>query len=136
MDLRRIAEDLTPEVVIALWNEAKDRGAPHNLTGNPSQDLRLATIAYVCDQSRRSPFPEDPAILAGRFLYGVVVNQPFKDCNHRTGFLGLLKVMGEAGYGLSVPEEAVSEFIRGIRDIPRDEEKRVVRWVRLSFHRV
>jgi len=23
------------------------------------------------------------------------VNQPFKDCNHRTGFLGLLKVMGE-----------------------------------------
>ncbi len=135
MDLGKIATGLTPAFLIALWDQAKDRGAPHHLTGNRSQDIRMPEVRYVCDQSRRLPFPKDPGVLAGRFLFGVVVYQPFRDCNHRTGFLGLVAVMDEAGYELSVPEEEASELILGIRDIPMDEEERVIRWVQRSFRR-
>ena len=122
-----------PRFLIALWDQVKGRGGPHHLTGDRSKDIRMGTLRYVCGQARRPPLPEDPAVLAGRLLFGVVVYQPFIDCNHRTGFLGLEAVMDEAGYKLSIPEDEVAEFLLGIRDIPKDEEDRVIRWVRRSF---
>ncbi|MDE1822216.1 MAG: Fic family protein [Euryarchaeota archaeon] len=121
---------ITPDLLIAIWQSTIDEGSGHF-----SREVKYPTVLakisnYLQNEALRVP----PWEACGTVLFRFVDEQPFGDCNHRTGWFLVQALMARAGYRLVRSEDHIVDFLRGMvnRAVTREQ---AIAWVRESFAR-
>lgn len=124
---------VSEDFVIQLWSQVKDVGKPHHLYGVANLDVREGRLHTIVEQSRK--IPGEPPIheFAAFLLCRIVIDQPFSDCNHRTGWAVADYVMTRSGLQLVATPTDIERFVLDINDVRRDQIPMTVRWLEQAY---
>jgi len=115
-----LIESFDEDLVLKAWKLAQTGGHRSDEIRSRS-DLR-SIIDYV-----RSARDQSTMEVAGTVLYMFCYDQPFGDCNRRTGFILASEMMKEAGYRLVRSDTDVARYLQlfATNAPPRDD---FLRW--------
>jgi prophage maintenance system killer protein len=119
--------NLTPKSIESVWLGAAQTG------GHRSDEIQYPQVlpvvaSYVRKNAWRLPAPT----VAGTFLYRLADEQPFGDCNKRTGMIIATGMMEAAGYRLVRPNDEVSRYLN-LFATNHPNRRAFVRWFAASF---
>jgi hypothetical protein len=127
-----LASFLTEDTLVGLWQEATRAGGPHYLTGQADRDIRRPRLRSLL-ASARSLGPSPAARYAARMWLTIVIDQPFIDCNKRTGALVARTLLRLTGHRESVSEAEMAEVGNTLSDVRPHEEERLCAWIERAF---
>jgi prophage maintenance system killer protein len=129
---RRIPVDLaaafTPALVQLAWEGVVKYGGGHR-----SLDLKYPQVVErVCRFVQTEGSGREPWQVASKVLYAFAYEQPYGDCNRRTGWVLAYRLMEAAGYRLARSEDQVVEYLSLFAtNFPSEEA--FTQWLRESF---
>ena len=97
---------LTPHSIMAIWS------GPAQTGGHRSDEIQYPQVLDGVVQYARTEGPRRPAHeVAATLLYRLCHEQPFGDCNKRTGLIIATGLMESAGFELTRPDSQVWVYL-------------------------
>jgi prophage maintenance system killer protein len=118
---------ITAEFIEWVWR------VPAQTGGHRSDELRHPrTLASIAAFINKRQGEMDPHVLAGTVLYRFCDEQPFGDCNKRTGLILADLLMRRAGYQLVRGNDETSAYLN-LFATNNPSKSAVIAWVRDGF---
>lgn len=121
--------------MIQVWSRVRDIGEPHHLYGIAEKDVRIDRLRGILTAFHRIPPDSSAHEHAAFLLFRIVVDQPFSDCNHRTGWAVTDYLLTQWGFEFVADPDEVKRFVLAISDVRPSQQAETVEWLKRAFRR-